>query len=532
MRDLEIAMRVIREQRYHSLKGTKWKKGRSSRSLNSFVRKNYAASAIAFGSFSVVLSVIRYLETPSALGFAEADAILFFYLLMTNAYNAVFFLSQVKQSAIMEPVLHLPGVSIARVLTLANLYYYGTSTLFVVVPSFFMFALLFGQYLSLLVLVFWALLYTILGFCLGVIIMFIVSTRAGGSKSGSVRLVGGAIWFLGIVVVFVIFELWIYEPNLISPTIFYNPSILSSFLPVLEAVVTSVNPLSLHNVLYFPISATLYTVLTVALFRKTGYMLERVYLTGVQQKARTYRDTARRMRSGKYDKMFRKDLSILFRSPQNSVLVFLPLMLSLPALIPVMLARSGSPLSLYYLALSLPVMSASFYPLVTLISEGKAISLLFSLPIKKTDFLISKVLVSGTIFLVISAGIIIFAGLYIGENIVLIAFTEFCILAGYIYASMINFVRNSSKITDQVTILNLDSFGGTFGIMLTFGLTMILLLAPVLSGSLVAYMKFGNFSDNFFILGLDTVMNAFMLVATALLSLRMVRSVGVATFSS
>lgn len=531
MRDLDIAMRVIREQRYQSLKGTRWKRGKSVSSLDSYVRRNYLASAISFCFFSIVLSVIRYLETPSALGFEEAEVILFFYLFMTNAYNTVFFLSQVRSSSIMEPILHLPGVSVSRVLTLANLYYYGTSTLFVVVPSFVIFSILFSDYLSLLVLIFWSILYTLLGFTFGVAVMFAVSTRKGGNHSGIVRIIGGVIRVLGIVAAFVVFELWIYDPSLISPTVFANPNIFSSLAPVLNVAVTSMAPLSSGNPFYLPISVSVYLLITIALFRNNGWMLEKAYTAGVPQVSRTYRDATSRMRHGKYDKMIRKDLSILFRSPQNSVLIFLPLMLSMPALIPVILAKPDSPLALYYLALALPVMSASFYPLVTLISEGKAISLLFSLPIKKTDFMLSKILVSGIIFLLISASIIIFAGIYIGENLLLIVFTEFCLLAGYVYASVINFARNSRKITDQVTILNLDSFGGSVGIMVTFSITMMLLLVPVLSGSLVAYLRFGNFSNNFFILGLDTVLNAIMLILTVFVSLRAMKTMGVATFS-
>lgn len=531
MLDMDVAMRVIREQRYLSLKGAKWKHGKSLRSLDSYVRRNYLASAVSFCFFSIVLSIIRYLETPSVLGFAEAEVILFFYLLMTNVYNAVFFLSQVRSSSIVEPVLHLPGISISRVLTLATLYYYGTATLFVVVPSFVIFSILYSNYLSLLVLIFWSFLYIILGFTFGVLTIYAVSRRSDSKHSGKVRMIGGAIRILGIVLAFVVFELWIYDPSLISPAVFARPGILSALIPVINVSVTSMQPFSNGNQIYLPFSAALYTAITIILFRNSSWMLEKAYTASLPQTSRSYRDTSTRMRRGKYDKMIRKDLSILFRSPQNSVLIFLPLMLSLPALIPVILAKPDSALAVYYLALSLPVMSASFYPLVTLVSEGKAISLLFSLPIKKSDFLLSKIFVSGMIFLVVSASIILFAGLYIGENLLLIAFTVFSILAGYTYTSVYNFIRMSRKITDQVTILNLDSFGGTFGIMMIFAVTMVLLLLPIFSGSLVAYFRFGNLSNDSFILGMDTILNALMLIATSLLALRSLRGTSVASYS-
>ena len=531
MTDFTIAKRVIRELRYVSLKGTRWKKGKNVSALDSFVRRNYLASAVSFGFFSMVLSLIRYLETPSRLGFAEAEVILFFYLLITNAYNTVFFLSQVKTSSIMEPVLHLPEVSVSRVLMLACLYYYGTATLFVIIPSLVMYTLLFPEFISLIVLVFWTAIYTILGYSLGVLMVYAASMRSGTNGSGRTRMIGGLVRVLGIVIAFVIFELWIYDPNLISPTVFTSPSIASSFIPVLNVAVASLDPLSSHNMVFLPLSAAAYLLITAFLFRRSSGMLEKAYLAGSSQKSSSNRQTGRKMRHGRFDKLIRKDLLILFRSPQNSVLIFLPLMLSLPALIPVILARPDSPLALYYLTLSLPVMSASFYPLVTLISEGKAITLLFSLPIKKAHFLLSKIFVSGLIFLVVALIVVGFAGAYIGENPILIALTAYCILAGYVSASLINFVRVSRKITDQVTLLNLDSFGGSFGIMVTFALTMILVLAPVLSGSLIAYVSFRNFSDNFFILGLDTVLNAHMLVLTTVLAMRGMRHASIAAFS-
>ena len=134
--DFELAKLLIREQRYFSLKGFSRKNiTRISRPISSYVRRNYIASVISFSILSLGLAAIKILEIPGSSTLSEVIVVLFFYLVIAGAYNTLFYFSQIKMANIIEPSIHLPRVRTERALILSYIYYYGSSTLFVVLPA-------------------------------------------------------------------------------------------------------------------------------------------------------------------------------------------------------------------------------------------------------------------------------------------------------------------------------------------------------------------------------------------------------------
>ena len=506
--DFELAKLLIREQRYFSLKGFSRKNiNRISRPISSYVRRNYIASVISFSILSLGLAAIKILEIPGSATLAEVIIVLFFYLVIAGAYNALFYFSQIKMANIVEPSTHLPRVRTDRALILSYIYYYASATLFVVLPAAFIYAFIFKNIFEFIIILWWAGIYSVLALFVGSVVLVLTGGNMFRRKAGKKKYVKSIVRIASILFAFFFFEFWIYDPSFLPPNLFDHFSLLTAFVPIFNVSSTSFYS---YNVIDSLISAASIIIFTFIAFLALRYSIRIVgkFFNEPRNSKENISDAQFAVKKDTPGRaLIRKDLANVFRSPQNSVLMFLPLLLSLPVIIPIAISGSSDPLGIFYTMLEVPVICASFFPIVLLTSEGKGISSIFSLPIDRFHFIGSKFAISLSIFFVMLTAITVIIVAFRSEGVLPAVITEIAILCGFTYTLTLNFIKNTERINENVTILNLDSFGGNAGLMLTFIRSLALILLPVLASDLIVYSLFQSFSNYLLILSIDLLFN-------------------------
>ncbi len=510
--EFTLAKLIIREQRYFSLKGFT-RKGfrRKRRSLTSFVRRNYIASVISFSLLSLGLSAIKYFEAPASSTFSVVTVVLFFYLLIAGAYNALFFFSQVKAGNILDPSMSLPNVRLDLALTLSFIYYYASSTAFVTIPAAFAYSILFLDPAAFFVLLAWTAIYSLMGLGLGSAVLL----ATGGmmqKRSGRRRMAFSAIKILAIIFAFFLFEMWIYDPSLLPSSMFDHFSIFFAFVPIFNVASTSFYAHGLTAILLSIYSISIYVAVALSMLGYSRSALMRFFTETRNVSAVERGQRKPNGRRSLNSSLIKKDIAIVFRSPQNSIMIFLPLVLSLPLIVPVSLAGDTNPLGIYYIMLEFPVISASFFPIVMLISEARGITSMFSLPVDLLHFIRSKFAVSFYLFFAMSVALAILIAVFGHVPALSIILIEVALVTGFSSVLTVNFLKNSSRINDSTTILNFDSFGGNAGLMWTFARSLLIILAPVLISDLIVYSIYFSFSNTTLILSLDALFNTALML--------------------
>ncbi|MCL4451041.1 MAG: hypothetical protein M1327_00230 [Candidatus Thermoplasmatota archaeon] len=530
--EFNLARLIIREQRYFSLKGFARKTLRKNgRSLTSYVRRNYVASIISFSILSVGLAGIKYLESPTGSTFTEVIVVLFFYLLLTGGYNALFFFSQIKIANIADYSMHLPNVRIERTLALSFLYYYATSTAFVVIPAAFGYALIYHNPVGFFLILVWVFIYLILGLFVGSVILLFSGEGMFQRKKGSRRYLSTALKAGIAILAFLLFEAWIYDPSILPTTYFGSFSYIGALLPLINVASTAFYVHSGYEVADTVLSYSIYVILAIFSLKGSEHLLLKFFTRPGKQVKDSTAPAGFMHTSGIGRSLFRKDTAIVFRSPQNSIMLFFPILLSIPVVIPFALASNFSPLGLYYVMLEFPVICASFFPIIMLMAEGKGITSVFSLPLDRLRFLGSKFSLSLLIFLVASALIMIVVAFVGKESPLSLILTEISIVSGFVYVLVINLIRNSDHINDAVTILNFDSFGGNMGLMITFARSLLLLLIPALAVDMVVYLRYLSLANGTLIIGLDAFVDVVLMVAVLIYGRRTASGRAIATYT-
>ena len=506
--DFELAKLLIREQRYFSLKGFSRKNiTRISRPISSYVRRNYIASVISFSILSLGLAAIKILEIPGSSTLSEVIVVLFFYLVIAGAYNALFYFSQIKMANIIEPSIHLPRLRTERALILSYIYYYGSSTLFVVLPAAFIYAFLFKNVIEFFIILWWSGIYSILALLAGSIALVATGGNMFRRKAGKKKYAKSIVRIAAILFAFFFFEFWIYDPSFLPPDLFDHFNAIIAFIPVFNISSTAFYSFTAIDSVISAFSLIVFTIMAVFALRYSIRIVGKFFNEPGNPRENNSEAKFAERKDSPGRALIRKDLAIVFRSPQNSVLMFLPLLLSLPVIIPIAISGSSDPLGIYYTMLEVPVICASFFPIVLLISEGRGISSVFSLPIDRLHFIGSKFAISLSIFLVMLTAIIVIIVAFRSEGILPAMITETAIFCGFTYTITLNFIKNTERINENVTILNFDSFGGNAGLMFTFMRSLALILLPVLASDLIVYSIFRSFSNYLLILSINLLFN-------------------------
>lgn len=529
----EISKRIIFEQRYQSLKGNTAfisrfnREGRmAGRSLRSYIVSNYVASVFSFALLSVALTSVRIFSGETGY-LVELEILLFFYVFAANIFNSIIFFDGIVTENLLQPISSIPLVSPQTVLPVSYMIYYGSSSTFVITPFLvieYMFnhsLILFGTGLI------WMTIYIFLGYLVGTLVFYFLYPLRNPSKPSIFKNIGTVLRILVIVLIFSFFEIWIYDANILPPSLVpASLGTLRYFIPVVNTGVLVTNSISMFEGMMELLVLVPYAVICLLIyFMLHGRVFQRLL---IPRTGRVLRNNQPLFRHGSLRMaMFLKDIRIIFRKSQYSLMLFFPVMVSIPFAVPLILANSGvaqsNPLGLYYSLLTVPVVCASIYSLLTYISEGNAVSIMFSLPDLSRRSVKSKALVGIVIFSCIvipMADLIMLAAHYNPLDYVLVP-ANLIIGFAFTYVAILNRLRK--KLNPYITVVNVDTFGGSFGLLISFSMVLGLILVPVIAGELISTYAFGG-SNSTLTLALDLMMNVFLLFITTLLIFRPNRS--------
>ena len=514
----EVAKRIIYEQRYQSLKGNRGfisrfsQSGSAHRSLRSYIISNYAASVFAFSLLSLALSFIK-LYGDNVNNLLTLEVLLFFYVLSANVFNSVLFLDSIVTENLLQPVSVVPIKKPALIIPLSYMLYYGSSSVFVIVPFLFLSYTLIHSYLFVATGLIWMIVYIILGYLIGCALFSFLYKVKNPRRPSALKNVATILRLLVIVAVFSFFEIWIYDPQVL-PSFITAPvhGIILSLVPVLN--VTALLETGKLNVFMELVPFAVYSIIIMISYFIMG--------SSTYEKLKTPRENfsdSSFSTSGKMHRpmltMVEKNIRLIFRKSQYSLMIFFPVMIAIPFAVPLILSGQGSnfdPLGLYYTMLTIPVICASIYSLVSYISEGTAIPLLFTIPGLERRDVESKSISGILVFSLIVIPLTVFimeTGKYSFIDYVLIITN---LITGFSFAYMIIMRRLQKKINPYVTVVNLDTFGGSIGLLLSFGFVLAIILIPVISGAVISIYILSGSSVTTLIL--DLSLNIFILFIT------------------
>lgn len=522
----EIAKRIIFEQRYQSLKGNSSfisrftaTGRRTGRSLRSFIISNYIASVFSFTLLSVSLTFVRLINNLSS-DLPELELLLYFYVYSANIFNTVFFLDGLVSENILQPVSSLPLTKPHSILPISYMLYYGSSSTFVLMP-FLILELVTNHSLPMFFLGFlWMAVYIVLGYMTGALMFHYLYRYRNPSAPSVLKNAATLFKVFVIVLVFSFFEIWVYDPQVLPPSLVpANSGILISFVPILNTPIlvrqyATISGLIMNLVaftVYAALAAMIYILLRRRLFE--SLMLPReggstngsgnVYTAGNVNFA-----------------LFLKNFRIIMRKSQYSLMLFFPVMVAIPFAVPLILSNSASnsfnPLGMYYALLTIPVICASIYSLLSFTSEGNAISIQFILPGYSSRNVISKAYVGITIFSCIVFPLTLFimiSGSYSVADYLLVPLN---LIAGFSFSYLNLLRRLSRKLTPYITVVNIDTFGGSAGLLIAFAFVLGQMLLPVISGAVISSILFPGMGRTF-TLALDLGLNMLLLLVSALL---------------
>ncbi|GEM_PF-3176562 len=518
---ITIAMKIIFEQRYQSLKGSSSFMSRFSggRSLRSYVLSNYLASLFSYTMFSLVISFIKIYRAGSA-GIGTLEVLLYFYVLVANIFNSIMYMDLLLTGRILTPLSSLPIEHPERSIHISYLAYYGSSSLFVVLPFLTMDYLRTGNFLFFISGTVWLFMYVMIGYVVGLIIFHAILPMRSPDHPSALKSAGTVLKIVGMVAMFSLFELWIYSPSLIpaslavssaNPFVLLAPAINITFL-----LGAGWSPSFLISTLYA--GAVYIALIVIGMIAVSG----RIYIKLIEGVS----GSEKRRRNNHYVNIrtnhatFLKDVRIILRKTQYGVLLFLPLMFAVPFTVPVVIESSISGdynvLGVFYSLMTLPVLCASIYSILPLISEGGAISQLFSLPDFERFTLRNKFLV----------GIMFYSSIMIPTSVFILLFGKYSIedylllplnlVFAFAFSYMNLLRRNLRKINPYITTVNVDTFGGSAGLLVSFAAALAMIVIPAVAGAVISFSAFGNFSGSV-VLAIDLAIYSLLLAMRILL---------------
>lgn len=519
-----IAKRLIFEQRYQSLKGnssfiSRFSGGKGGRSLRSFIIANYMASVFSFALLSLSLTFVRLLSQANA-GLSELELLLFFYVYTANIFNAIFFLDGVVSENLLQPVSSLPLEEPGNIIPESYMLYYGSSSVFVIIP-FLLLELVSNH--SILMFVFgilWMLVYIVFGYLSGALIFHYLYRFRNPAKPSVMKNAGTLFRVFVIVLIFSFFEIWVYDPQVLPAS--FTPAahgILFYFIPILNSPILVNAHITAHGILWNIISIVSYTAVLFLIYKLFHMRLFRNLLLP-EQKIKNFTGDSKFSANNPKFSLYLKNIRIVLRKTQYSLMLFFPVMVAIPFAVPLILSNAASdsynPLGLYYALLTIPVICASIYSLISFISEGNAISLYFILPDMKRSNVLSKSKVGISIFSCIVFPLTLFimsTGHYTVLEYLLVPLN---LVVGFSFAYLNLLRRFSGKLSPQITMVNIDTFGGSIGLLISFGFVLIQMLGPVIIGALITEMVYSNSGSTVTLL-IDFLINAAFLVISLLL---------------
>ncbi len=517
----EISKRIIFEQRYQSLKGNsafisrfRADGRRTGRSLRSFIISNYIASVFSFSLLSVALTFVRLINNYST-DLPELELLLYFYVFSANIFNTIFFLDGLVSENILQPLAALPLENPQSILPISYMLYYGSSSTFVVTPFLLLEFLSNHSLLMLITGLLWMAVYIFLGYIAGSLIFHYLYRFRNPSRPSVMKNMGTLFRVFVIVLIFSFFEVWVYDPQILPATFLpASQNALFSLIPVINTPMLVRQSLTGFGFLLDGSAFFLFASVTALIYIGTHRLLfERILIPregGMKHgENSSYRAGNVRMA------LFMKNLRIIVRKSQYSLMLFFPVMVAIPFAVPLILSNASSssfnPLGLYYALLTIPVVCASIYSLLSFVSEGGAISIMFILPGSTRANVISKSFVGVVIFscIVFPLTLLIMgAGRYTAVDFLLVPLN---LIAGFSFSYLNLLKRLSRKLSPYITVVNIDTFGGSFGLLVSFGFVLVQMLTPVIAGAVITMFAFPS-GGRSFTLAVDLALNLILLL--------------------
>ncbi len=520
----EISKRIIFEQRYQSLKGNtaflsrfSGERKKGGRSLRSYIISNYIASVFSFALLSVALTTVTFSGRTSG-NLSELEVVLYFYVFSANIFNTIIFLDGIVSENILQPLASIPLGKAHSVVPVAYMIYYGSSSIFVIMPFLLLEFAVNHSAAMFLTGTLWMAIYIVMGYLAGSLVFQFLYPLRNPSKPSLVKSIGTIFRIFVIVLVFSFFEIWIYDPQVLPAVLVpTSPGLTQYLVPVLNSplLVRASLPMSqvlpgiFSPVLYIAVIFSIYVAFQKRLFDRI--MVPRAGSSAIR-KSGSFKHGNTRFA------MFLKDLRIVFRKSQYSLMLFFPVMVSIPFAVPLILSNTGAssynPLGLYYSLLStISVICSSMYSILLFISEGGAVSVMFILPDFARRSVFSKASVGVFIFAAVVTPVvfvIMLAGRYSIFDYLLVPLN---LVTGFSYTYLNLLNRFKKKLNPYLTVVNIDTFGGSFGLLLSFGFVLVLMVIPVVLGEIVSVYLIGN-PGRTFNLAVDLIINSVFLLAS------------------
>ncbi len=484
----ELASRIMIEQRYTAMKDLAAFRRRMghaedrSRHIARFVMANYAAGAMTFSMVSAFL--VAWNSAVGGTGTSPQNLIfiLFVYSLLINLYNGFYMMSSVRREKLVEPLVYSPVPDPEKVLFWCYILYYGSLAFFVTVPGTVILALELNSPLLIVASVLWTAVIVLLTWPVTVFL----TTRSWRIKKTYrtldpvVRIISFAITLGGL-------EVMLYTPQLI-PNLLPSVNFLTSIIAFPFNIPYIMENLSRSTTdLLAGFAVTLgYLGFSFLAASSSGKYLGRKLVSGMAEVSGP--------RAGRVvpqepipSALERKDRKILIRDSQVSVLMVIPVIVAVPTLFPVLVSSqpaSSNSIGIYYLMLSITAICASFYPAILLIAESRSFELWRQLPLETETMLSSKKRLSIKMFALFAIPMTILALLRNGSQWEYYVSVLTGLLAGYTFLMYRNYSHLFSRIPEEADRVNMETFGGTIGLLTLFTMSIFFLVVPVILGTL------------------------------------------------
>lgn len=486
----ELSSRIVSEQRYLALKdSTKFQERASTSSKQGYryirrlIRTSYALTSIMMFVFSYFLVIANNGVGNPLVHVQLISFIIYAYIFIFSLYSAIMFINIIRSYGLFEPLKPLPTNIGRQVLHISWFVYNGSSSLFIVIPLIYEYVAITGSYYAVPIGLIWAFSTMGLGYMIGVVLVTYVVGRHNSSRRGKLGAFSNMARLLGVIVAFVVFEVALQEPGSLPalPAISFHPYLI--FVPLINISYTAFPVSYLYGTILTEIFVTVFYVgIIAALFLKFNSIIFGRLTQAENHTSNSHDGSGKKaIVHGFYRNTFIKDMRNIFRKPQNSILIIVPIIFVTPTLFQLFFYSSSvsfGTVSLYYALMSIVVISSSFYAIALIISEGNGISVLQSLPLKLSEIIYSKNMVGTVIFAVIVTPISILFLLKESPGIAVMLLLPANLVVVYVYTSLFNIRRLVRKLPKGATTVNFYSFGGGIALTIMFLITVTMASVP------------------------------------------------------
>lgn len=520
--DFFLSKRLMIEQRYQALKSNQTFLRNVQKSKNpgeyveKFVLRSYYGICFFFTLFSLLISAEYLIDGATGFkSFTEGQIgfVIFLYALVVSASSSFFFLSSLNSERLIEPLTIMPVEISPFMISISWFMFTGSATFFIIFPPLIISVFFFHNFLSILFGFLWGGILIFTGFSISSLIYVFLNSRKSTSGRKVRSGLTNALKLLAFIAVFSIFDLSLYFPQFVT---YISPNLYGTvkyFIPLLglRYIVFNTNP-TFQTILYSSISTGIYVLLAFFLFVYSSSSITKLMMEKVNVTKSTFESAKKTFKTkSKRTALVEKDIKIVTRKMQNLTLMLLPLFFTLPTVFSIYATGSIGTLnasSAYLGLLSLLIISASFYSMQLIISEGDGLENLRILPVTNWDIIKSKLTTGLIIFSLFSIPIIfILVGIGI-LRITLDILIEIDLAVGYIFASIISLRWLMKKIPKDAMTVNFYSFNGSLGIFFLFAVPAISAgIFPIMVILIYTFLASSIFANSFEFLMLIFIFN-------------------------